>query len=174
MFVARALPGLPPYGPAALSFPRSDAFSEGFVVEFVTERSETWVGNFAKWNKRESSIHTELGSSAVVIVAGGAGYLVDADHQCLIREVGFDLQQLWFVADIGAIVTLNGLWFEAFDADQTLWRSRRFSWDGTRNVNCSGAIVTGDAFDPMTDGWMPFRLDLTTGDVEGGSYNGPD
>ncbi|TVV72298.1 hypothetical protein [Sphingomonas solaris] len=173
MFNARALSGLPPYGPAALSFPRADAIREGFVVEFVSELGETWIGNFAKGNGSESSIHPELGPSATVVVASGAGYLVDTKERCLVREIGFDLQQVWFVAEMNAIVVLNGLWFEAFDARDVVWRSRRFSWDGTQNVSRDGIWIAGEAFDPTTDVWLPFRLDLTSGSVEGGSYDGP-
>lgn len=174
MFAAHILPGLPPYGPAALSFPRADAIREGFVVEFETERGTTWVGNFANFSHGESLVLTDLGANAVVVVASGAGYLVDAEQQYLVREIGFNLQQVWYVDEISAVVVSNGLWFEAFDVHHTVWRSRRLSWDGTRSVRRSGTIVTGDALNPMTGGWVPFQLDLSTGDVEGGSYDGPD
>jgi hypothetical protein len=157
-----------------MSFPRPDAFSEGFVVEFQTNAGATWVGNFAKWSETESSIHTELGDTAVVIAAGGAGYIVDPEKRVVVREIGFDIQQVWFVPELNAIVVSNGLWFEAFDRHHRLWRSRRLSWDGTRNVYRSGTVASGEAYTPIGDDWLPFRIDLATGDVEGGSYNGPD
>lgn len=175
MFTAQALPGLPPYGARAQSFPRPDAFSEGFVVEFTRDGRETWVGNFAKfWDGGETSVHTELGSHAVLVVAGGSGYLVDAEERRLVREIGFDIQRVWFNDELQALIVSNGLWFEAFDAGKVVWRSRRFSWDGIQNVEQSGMTLTGEAFDPMTDRWLPFHLNLMTGDVQGGSYNGPD
>jgi hypothetical protein len=174
MFAARVLSGLPPYGPAALSFPHANAIREGFVVEFETEAGVAWVGNFAMLSQGESLVLTDLGPSAVVVVASGTGYLVDAEEQKLIREIGFNLQQLWYVDEIRALVVSNGLWFEAFDVHHTVWRSRRLSWDGTRSVSRSGMIVTGHALNPITGGWVPFQLNLSTGDVEGGSYDGPD
>jgi len=175
MFAARPLPGLPPYGRRAQSFPRADAFSEGFVVEFSEDGGEAWVGNFAKaWEGGQTSVHTDLGSRAVVVVAGGSGYLVDATTRRLVREIAFDIQHIWFDDGLQAIIVSNGLWFEAFDAEKVLWRSRRFSWDGIQNVGQSGGALTGEAFDPMTDRWLPFRLRLETGEVQGGSYNGPD
>lgn len=175
MFVARPLPGLPPYGPRAQSFPRADAFREGFVVEFVGNGGERWVGNFARfWDGGETSVHTELGCRAVVVVAGGSGYLVDAEARRLVREIGSDIKHIWFDRDLRAMIVSNGLWFEAFDAENFGWRSRRFSWDGIRNLKQSGRTLTGKAFDPITDRWLPFSLNLATGDVEGGSYTGPD
>ena len=175
MFAARPLPGLPPYGPPAHSFPRPDAFREGFVVEFEASGGEVWVGNFARfWEGGETSVHTDLGPRAVVVVAGGSGYLVDAEERRLVRDIGFGINHIWFDDELGAMIVSNGLWFEAFDAEKVVWRSRRLSWDGIRNLARSGRALTGEAFDPMTDRWVPFRLDLITGSVEGGSYNGPD
>jgi hypothetical protein len=175
MFAVRSLSGLPPYGPPALSFPNQDAFSEGFVVEFSPDSGDTWVGNFGKfWEGGKSSVHTELGARAVVVIAGGSGYVIDAEEQRLVRELGFDIQHIWFESELRAMVVSNGLWFDAFNADRMLWRSRRLSWDGIRNVMRSGLLATGEAFDPMADRWLPFRLNLSNGEVRGGSYNGPD
>lgn len=177
MFGARTLPGLPVYGPGALSFPKADAFREGFVVEFETALGNTWVGNFAKYDSGESSIssiHTDLGPKATVVVAAGAAYLVDVDGRCLVREIGFDVHYVSFVAEIDAFVVSNGLWFEAFNAHEVLWRSRRFSWDGIRNVSRNGVTIKGEAVEAPTDIWLSFRLDVLSGNVEGGSYSGPD
>lgn len=174
MLTVRRLPGLPPYGPPALAFPDADAFSEGFVVEFVTNNGK-WVGNFRKgFSLGRISLHTELGSRAVVVISGDAGYLVDAENRRLMRELGFGIEGVWFVADLGTMVISNGLWLEAFDADNDVWRSRRFSWDGLRNISISGLVLTGEAIDPELDQWVPFTASLTTGEVEGGSYNGPE
>lgn len=175
MFAARPLPGLPPYGPRALSFPRSDAFSEGFVVEFTNEAGEVWVGNFRKFlDGRETSIRTELGIHAVVVVAGGFGYVIDAEERRLVREIGMDIEHIWFDENLQAMIVSNGLWFEAFDAGKVAWRSRRFSWDGIRALQRSPTELVGEAFDPTGNRWLPFRLNLMTGEVQGGSYQGPD
>ena len=92
MLTVRPLPGLPPYGPPALAFPDPDAFSEGFVVEFVTNNGK-WVGNFRKgFSPDRNSLHTELGSRAVVVISGDAGYLVDAENRRLMRELGFRIE----------------------------------------------------------------------------------
>jgi hypothetical protein len=177
MLAARPLPGLPPYGPPALSFPDSDAFREGFVVEFTTSSGEMWTGNFAGFDAGgTNSIHSELGPNAVVIVAGSAGYIVDAERRHLIREMGIGITHLWFENDLQAMIVTNGLWFEAFTADRMLWRSRRFSWDGIRKLERDALTVTGEAYDPTypQESWTAFCVNLETGQVEGGSYTGPE
>ena len=172
MFSAHPLPSLPPYGPPAHSFPKSDASREGFVVEFVSPDGASWVGNFAKgWMNGQSVIHSELGSAAIVVVAGGTGYVVDANEKRLVREIAEgEIQCVWFVAEIHAVIVSNGLWLEAFNAHQIIWRSRRFSWDGIRHVVRSGVAMTGESFDPLSNDWVAFRIDLSSGEVEGGSY----
>ena len=174
MLTVRPLPGLPPYGPPALAFPDADACREGFVVEFVTNNGK-WVGNFRQgFTPERNSLHAELGSRAVLVISGDAGYLVDAEDRRLIRDLGCGIEGAWFIDDLGAMVISNGLWLEAFDADRVVWQSRRFSWDGLRNLSISGAVLTGEAIDPMLNEWMPFTASLSTGEVEGGSYNGPE
>jgi hypothetical protein len=175
MPIARPLAGLPAYGPRALSFPRPDAHSEGYVVEFTTASGDKWVGNFAEYGDRSaSSVFAELGSRAILVVAGSAGYIVDVEERRLVREIGFDLDPIWFDPGLQAFVASNGLWFEAFDGERVLWRSRRLSWDGIRNLARTERFVTGEAWNPMSEAWRPFRLDLSNGEVEGGSYDGPD
>lgn len=144
------------------------------MVEFISDSGDIWVGNFAKgWISGLNAIHCELGAKAIVVVAGGAGYIIDVNERRLVRDLFGNIQDILFVAEFGAIIVSNGFWLEAFNAHQIIWKSRRFSWDGIRHIACSGVIVTGEAFDPMSDKWFPFRVDLSSGEVEGGSYTGP-
>jgi len=173
MFAAKALPGLLAYGPPAYSFPDPDAFREGFVVEFKLDHGGSWIGNFANGLAGgRSAIHSDLGARAILVVASGAGYIVDATER-RVRELPIEIQHMWFVTELQALVVTNGLWIEAFNADELIWRSRRFSWDGVRHVARSNMAVTGEAFDPLSGDWIPFRVDLTSGEVKGGSYSGP-
>jgi hypothetical protein len=175
MIPARRLAGLPGTGPAPLSFPTADAFREGLVVEFTVPGGGAWIGNFEEQDAHGySGVWTDLGPKAVVVVAGGAGYLVDAVKRRLIRELGSRIQHAWFEPELSAMVVSNGLWFEAFDGDRVLWSSRRLSWDRMRDLKRSDLVVAGEAYTPVTDEWLAFRLDLSTGTVEGGSYDGED
>lgn len=46
----------------------------------------------------------------------------------------------------------------------------RISWDGMRNLERDVEAISGEAWDPMQNLWLPFRADLRSGEVEGGSY----
>lgn len=135
-----------------------------------------WVGNFEEiWRGLPSSVHADLGPRFTLVVAGGAGYIIDAVDRRLVQELAIDIQHVWFQQDLEAFIISNGLWFEAFGREARLWRSPRLSWDGIRNVERLGLTATGEAYDPTSrDGdWVPFSLDLASGDVRGGSYGGP-
>jgi hypothetical protein len=142
-------------------------------VEFETEDG-SWIGNFAPFLRQwPSSLHAEFGPRFVFVVSGGAGYFVDAEQRQLVRETRSDIQHVWFQRELPALVISNGLWFEAFDPQGTLWKSRRVSWDWVRNIRREGLTVKGEASVP-TDEWIPFELDLQTGVASGGSYDGLD
>lgn len=169
MFTFRALAGLPPYGPPAISFPKPNAFSEGFVVEFTTRDGEAWIGNFSEgWGKRPNSVQAELNGRSVVVAAGGIGYFVDVEARKLIRE--FTVEDLRYLEGQRMFLVTNGLWFEAFDANGVRWQSRRISWDGMGQFELSKATLRGEAYDPLSDEGGPFELDLQTGEVVGGCF----
>lgn len=171
---ARPLEGLPAYGEPALSFPRPDAFSEGFVVEFVATAGERWIGNFASGPAGGAqSIHVEFGPRDVIVFSGGAGYVIDIESRCLVADLGFGFDWLEFVEELGILVACNDLWFEAFVGRKRKWRTRRVSWDEIRNIRRAGTKVTAEAYHLDGD-WYPLVLDVVTGEVVGGSYDAPD
>ncbi|MCB5205545.1 hypothetical protein LH464_24220 [Neorhizobium sp. T786] len=171
MLITRTLAGLPAYGPPAISFPKPNAFREGFVVEFTTNEGESWIGNFSEgWRKRPHCVHAAHDGRSVVVAAGGSGYFVDAEAKKLIRE--FDVEDLWYLDDQRMFLASTGLWFEMFDVNGVRWQSQRISWDGMRKFEFLDASIRGEAYDPLSDGWVPFELNLHTGDVVGGSYCG--
>ena len=71
------------------------------------------------------------------------------------------------------LIVSNGVWLEALDPTGRLWRTRRISWDGVRSIVVGESSLSGEAYEPMTDSWTPFAVDLSSGESEGGSYGGP-
>lgn len=165
--------GLPPYGPPAISFPDPDAFSEGLVVSFRTSSGERWTGNFARGTGVLDAVRDELGRRATIVVSGGEAYLVDADRK-LVSGLGWPVDYIEYVPSHQLFVVGNGLWFESVGAAGAVWRTRRVSWDGMRSVRLAGAKIVGEAYTPMgPPDWLPFEVNLVSGHVEGGSYDGP-
>ena len=164
--------GLPVYGPRAFSFPNPDAFSEGLVITFTASTGERWTGNFASGWGSLDAVRDELGKRATIVVASGNAYLVDVDSKTA-SGITSPADYIEYVAGQKVVVIGNGLWFEAIGSTGVVWQSRRISWDGMRSLRRDGEEINGEAYSPMgPPDWIPFKVNLASGDVEGGSYNG--
>ena len=165
--------GLPAYGPRALSFPDPIAFREGLVVTFSTSKGERWIGNFAHGLGLLDAVRDELGPKATIVVSHGAAYLVDIDCKTA-SEITWPVEYIDYAPGLRLLIIGNGLWFEGIGASGRAWQSRRISWDGMRSLRWDGLKLRGEAYSPMgLPDWLPFELDVASGTVEGGSYNGP-
>ena len=169
----RLLPGLPPYGPSAVSFSSSGygAHREGVVIEFESVDGHRWVGNFQRGGTTFDAVLTTFAIDRPVIVAGGRAYLLDATSRTVIAEFGDYV--IWAVEWRDTIVLADELRFEALNRNGVVWRSERVSWDGMRDLSLDGSFVRGFAFSPIDNDYYRFVLDLETGSFTGGSYNGP-
>ncbi len=172
----KILDGLPPYGSMAEPFSEmgQGAHREGLVVKFYPPTG-SWVGNFQRGVSSLDEVFIHPDGQHVVVVAGGTVYVIDVEDHQLITHYGGDIEQIILVPANGLVLLGDGIRFEAFDSTGTVWRSRRISWDGMRNVSLTGTIVRGEAYAPWGPHgmWYPFEVDALTGAVSGGSYNGP-
>jgi hypothetical protein len=168
---ARALPGLPPYGPLAEAFSPSGTgvHREGFVVEFSPDDAPTWVGNFQEGTTELRAILREPGTDRTIVIAGGTAYVVDVSTHACAHTFGGAIQEVFQVQE-HLLMFSNGLWIEAHGPSGLVWRTRRVSWDGMRDLRLDGDALCGEAYDPMNDEWAPFAVDVRTGEVTGGSY----
>ncbi len=171
------LPGLPPYGEPARVFSATGtgAHSEGLVVRFTPPSARSWVGNFVpgQISAYELLAAHPNGRDAFVI-AGGQGYVVNPLSQQIVETFGGAIVDAFMYPTKSALVLNHqDIRFEAIGAGGRSWLTRRISWDGMRSIERIGAMLTGEAWEPGADLWHPFRVDLNTGAVEGGSYFGP-
>jgi hypothetical protein len=89
----RILPGLPPYGPTAVPFPASGQGRHrvGLVVEIDDPQGDTWTGNFQRGGMPFDAAFVTFAIDRPVIIAGGAGYLVDAPTHAELATFGGDI-----------------------------------------------------------------------------------
>jgi hypothetical protein len=168
------LPGLPTYGPMHEQFSKTGrgTHSEGLAVRFFPVAGESWVGNFQRgWTNFDEVIGHPNGKD-VIVIGGGQGYIVKPDDRIyrgyfggpmtvgVIPVVGLSLVVFCDVTYLGAI-GINGL----------AWTTRRISWDGIRILVVAEKVIRGECWSPIENVWIPFTLDLLTGDVQGGSYS---
>jgi len=62
------------------------------------------------------------------------------------------------------------VWFMGIGPDGPQWKSKRISWDGFQSLAIEGHYLKGESWTPIDQKWVPFRLNLLTGEHEGGAY----
>jgi hypothetical protein len=166
------LPGLPPYGPPAIGFSATDSglHSEGLVVEFQVDDAPTWVGNFIPGLSDFDYVGHHPNGKDILVISGGQAYLVDPVQRACSEMFGAAIVSVqahpsrnWL------ILNDQDLFFFAVSPSGVAWRSPRVSWDGLRNVRTEGESIVGEAWEPG-DSWFPFKIDVNTGELTGGSY----
>jgi hypothetical protein len=141
---------------------------EGFVVEFRLDASRSWVGNFQPGLTTLNDVLIDESAHVALVIAGGQGYRVRLHDGELLSEIGGTIQSVYASLGIDGLVFCDGTDFE-LHRDTLVWRTRRVSWDGFRNVKMGVKQLTGEAW-MFDDTWHPFSVNLATGEVEGGSY----
>jgi hypothetical protein len=104
----------------------------------------------------------------VVVVAGGQGYIVEIDSRQLRQIFGGMLEAVFEIPEQNLLVFGDRTEFQAFGSSGQVWRSARISWDGFYDLAVDGDELVGEAFE-LGDIWIPFRLDLRSGQHEGGA-----
>ena len=109
-------------------------------------------------------------AAQAIVVSGGQGYVVEPRTRSLVRCFGGTISEVLSLPEQRALIVGNGLWFERIENSGIVWKSRRVSWDGMVNVTVTDSTLVGEAYDPMTNDWIPFEVDLESGELRGGSY----
>jgi hypothetical protein len=146
-------------------------YSEGFVVRFFKSNGDNWVANFEPGWTKCNTVFDFPNSDNIIVIAGGQGYVMQPDNEKPIDTFGVTIDFVLRIDDDKIIATDNTDVRELSSAGQ-LWRSPRISWDGIKDIKVEDGILTGLSYDPMDEAneWVPFSIDLTTKQIEGGSY----
>ena len=163
------LPGLPPYGPLARAF-GGPQYREGLVVRFWTTGGETWVGNFHGGHGRAEGVVDHPDNRRVVVLASGQGYVVDPEAPNDVSIFAFGIHEFFALPEFNAILFVDDVELETINKEGRWWRTSRISWDGIRHIKIEGANLYGEAFTPVGEIWVPFTVDLRTGECAGSAY----
>lgn len=165
---------LPVYGPMYIPVTGADDgqfFSTGFVVRFFRSDGTDWVANFAPgWTHFNQIVELNLRSDLLVI-AGGAGYLMDP-NETKPRSTFGEGYTASFEAGKDRIVLEDITSLTIVEADGAYWKTEQISWDGLRIKAVEGNLVSGVAYDPTydSDEWVDFTYDLDKKTLTGGSF----
>jgi hypothetical protein len=143
--------------------------SEGFIVEFTPAPDSTWIGNFQGGVSGVSDVLEHPDGTSLIVIARCQAYVVNPESRELLGTFGGTIESAIPVAGQSFIIFGNGLWFEGYGAAGCLWRSRRISWDGMRDLSLHDDRLSGEAWG-IEDVWLPFSLDIYNGECEGGAY----
>ena len=142
-------------------------FREGYVVQFNPPGAAAWVGNFQPGATLLYRIIEEPGNETVLVIAGGQGYLVNERSGALLAMYDSDIEFVERCAP--TTVVGDSLGFTSYLDGRVLWKSRRVSWDGFRNLRVEDGSIFGETW-CFDDTWHSFSVDLLTGQASGGSY----
>jgi hypothetical protein len=169
------LPGLPTEGSTAVPFGSGWAgawsgHSEGLIVRFHPNSNAHWVGNFQPGSGGWEGVLDHPDGTHVIALARGQGYVIEPAIRELVCIVPSSIQYAVDLPHLHAIVFSDGLGFEAIRSDGVWWTSPRISWDEVRVLKIEGTILRGEASSPVANSWVPFTLDLLTGQCDDGVY----
>jgi hypothetical protein len=107
----------------------------------------------------------------LLALAGGYAYLMDtlAPQRCLhlpLRPV----TQMLSAPDAGLLLFAGFHHVLAVDADGVRWQSARLSWEGVTLTEVRNGRLHGTGWSLPADRELPFSIDLTTGEHQGGGY----
>jgi len=171
MIPFRVLDGLPPYGPAAISFPEKFGLrgQEGLVVEFGDD--DRWVGNFACGSSGITSVHQHPDQEHVVVFAAGESWIVAPALRKAV-PLGIPVSNIWlYQGDL--ILECQELAFCRLDRKGIRWHTRRLSWDGIRHVTLEQGVLKAEVW-ALGDCWLGCSVELATGRSEGGAFDHAD
>lgn len=149
-----------------------DAFySEGFPVRFFRSDGTTWVANFELGWTDLRDVYELLGSSNLLVIAGGVCYMMTPEDVRPISVFGVGYSTL-LIAEDGRIILQDDTDLSIIETNGDHWHTERISWDGIKDLKLENNLVSGFSYDPMNslNEWVVFTLDINTKALIGGSY----
>lgn len=124
----------------------------------------SWIGSFEIGQMSVSTIFIMPDGKHLFVSAQGAGYIIELKSRRLVEQIGTDVAGSSRNAAMTLfIVDHNGMSLEAFGTNGRLWKTGTISCGGFRDTAFTDTCLIGEA--RQASGWIPFSLDLATGDV---------
>ena len=110
-----------------------------------------------------------------MVIAGGALYEVDPGRAEPIDVTDCCVTEILHIPDLNCFVfARNHVSLMRWDADGKHWDTGRISWDGFAKLRADGDRILGEAWSAPNDQWLPFEVDLKSGETTGGAEQLPD
>lgn len=176
-YEVRALGSLPPVHPVERLHHYPVELEEGdrtgAYLRFEPKQGSAWYGFFALGFESDRMIHAAYSCpdpDSVCVVVGGYAYVVKTTD-----PTGWFQVEQRPVVEIRTLPELDLLLFAGFTTitalgrDGLAWTTERLSWEGIAITEIRGTKLHGLAWDALTDKEVPFKVDLRTGQSQGGA-----
>ncbi len=166
------LKGLPGTGPIPEMY-SSDGlkyFGEGLVICFWDKNGNRWIGNFQKGATSLNYIGLHPNGNDAIVLAGGTGYILDIETKAMKESFGGIITELFDIKEMNVIVFFEQFTFYAYGSSGFIWKSKRITFDKIRFLQIDNTRLLGEAANIYGDKWIPFEINLFTGESKGGSY----
>ncbi|HKS23669.1 MAG TPA: hypothetical protein VJZ76_12780 [Thermoanaerobaculia bacterium] len=168
MIACERLPSPPSSGETVISIPAEgkDSGRERIFLR-IGACEFSWIGSFERGHTCFcSTVQMMPDRKHMFVMAGGAGYIVDAKSRALVETIGTKVigvmsnrpRTLFFVNHGDTI-------FEAFGESGRLWKTAPIGSGGFRELALTDDALVGEARHPSRAQWVEFSVSLDTGEV---------
>jgi hypothetical protein len=166
IIAAEVLGGPPDTGEPVLRFasPTMDA-AEPLIMR-IGLGDKAWVGSFPCGTTGYTTVQLMPGGAHLLVVAGGAGYFVEAVTRFAAGEAGNDITDVLIDEDAGLLILdRSDVYFEAYGTSGPLWTTGRIGSGAIRNLELRAEGISGETRQGSDDEWIDFFVALDTGEV---------
>ena len=147
---------------------------DGLIVQVRPRSSDPWIGTFAFGNlspKGKNGLYTWPDPQMLCVVSQGQGYLVRVDEPTNYEMIKVDpVLDVVPVAARKIVVFANHTELIAYGKSGPVWVTDRLSWEGIKLTRVTADHIEGEVWDPRIEANVGFKVDLSNGRHEGGSY----
>jgi hypothetical protein len=166
--IAAEILGEPPdTGEPVLRFSSSaaDTTAPPLILRIGLEE-KAWVGTFQRGTTNCCTVQLMPDGAHLLVIACGAGYIVEAVTRSLAAQSGTDIMQVIIDRDAGFLfVDHAGAYLEGFGTGGRLWKTGRIGAGGIRNFELGDGELFGETRQGSSPDWIEFSVDLATGEV---------
>lgn len=144
--------------------------STALLVEVHPTDGTPWVGSFAGDAEGVSGVFCTPNEGVVCVIAVGAGYWVPVNQPKRFAVVPIrPIKRVMTNASREMMIFVSYDSISAFGRSGFLWVARDLSWDGVSVTNFDSEAISGTGWDAPHGRDVQFRIDVKTGEVEGGA-----
>jgi hypothetical protein len=151
-----------------LKVSRSDTY-----LRVVPNETSSWIGRFEAGPGGLDGAYATPSPCVVCIIVKGQGYWIDVTIPQDFEIVDLiPIKHVIPVPSRSLILFADYIRVGAYSAAGYQWVTEDLSWDGITVNSVTHTSLNGQAWDAPDDCYVPFAVDLETGEVTGGSSRG--